>query len=94
MGDDGTNSKMDELIKRLLQKQLRKSGITQHEYDARIEAMKFLYSSFYCAGKHHWLIKQLPHLLEPDTMTQQDWEDYITLSWKWQGVIPDEEVPN
>ena len=84
--DDDTFSKKKKL-EDMITKRMRSTGFTQFEMDSRAEALEFLFISFKSAGKHHWLMQQLPYLLEPDTMTTQDWEDYIDVSWRLHGLI-------
>ena len=86
MSDD--DDKVQKLRKKLT-RSMRDSGYTEFEIRSREEAIEFLYISFSAAGKHHFLIKQLPFLLEPDTMSEQDWKDYIDLSWGWFGLYSD-----
>jgi|TARA_R110000824_G_scaffold41331_3_gene123045 hypothetical protein len=82
--DAGTKRKR---LEELVAKRMRSTGFTQFEMDSRADALEFLFISFKCAGKHHWLMQQLPYLLEPDTMTTQDWEDYIDVSWRLHGLV-------
>ena len=81
--DDPRKKKLEDLIN----KRMRSTGFTQFEMDARAGALEFLFTSFKSAGKHHWLMQQLPYLLEPDTMTIQDWQDYIDISWRLHGLV-------
>ena len=81
--DDNPKKKLEDLIT----KHMRSPGFTQFEVDARADALEFLFISFKSAGKHHWLMQQLPYLLTPDTMTAEDWQDYIDVSWRLYGLM-------
>mgnify|MGYP003654153326 FL=1 len=85
--DDGDDDPKTRKLEELVAKRMRNTGFTQFEIDSRAEALEFLFISFKSAGKHHWLMQQLPYLLEPDTMTIQDWEDYIDVSWRLHGLV-------
>jgi len=74
-------------MKKKLTSILRQNGFTEYEIRRRSEATSFLYASMYASSKHYWLMKQLPYLLKPDTMTEEDWIDYIEFSWKWFSLI-------
>jgi len=87
MNDDDSNPKKKKKLEELITKRMRSTGFTQFEMDSRAEALEFLFISFKSAGKHHWLMQQLPYLLEPDTMTIKDWQDYIDVSWRLHGLV-------
>ena len=88
--DDGF---LKKLRKNILQT-AKSSGYTEFELRSRAEATEFLYLSLYRTGKPHWLIKQIPFLMNPDTMSEQDWIDYLEVNWKWSMLVMDEELLN
>jgi len=91
MSDDDDESVVDFLKKRVA-KMMRTNGYTEHEINARGNAIEFLYISFLKAGKNHWLSKQIPYLLKPDTMSNDEWIDYLDINWKMPALYSDSEV--
>jgi hypothetical protein len=89
-GDDD-ESASNKRLKQKLRKLLKDKGITEFESQSRSTAVQFLYTSFYLASKHHFLIKQFPFLIEPDTMSEEDWLDYIDFNWRWFGIVAVDE---
>lgn len=67
------------LLRKLLQEAEQKS-VTNFEYSSRKEALELLTSlySTYLSGKKN---KQLIYLLENDTMSEEEWELYITMNY-------------
>ena len=83
MGDD---------IKKKILDLIKNTGVTKFEIESRQEALNMLFSSFYTIGMHHFRSKQILYLLEPDTMSKQEWIDYIEFAFTDIGLFDKESV--
>ena len=63
---------------------------TEFEIESRREAFKFLYKTFYCVAHARKHGKQIQALVEPDTMSDDDWALYVELNWKSKGLVDEE----
>ena len=63
---------------------------TEFEIESRREALRFLYKTFYSAINIKKYGNQVQALIEPDTMSDEDWALYIELNWKSKGLINEE----
>ena len=84
--DDDDNTKLGDLRNKVLKK-IKNKGFTEYEIQERTEAAMFLFFSFYKLNKHWFLMKQIPYLMKPDTMSNIDWIDYLEISWEASGLI-------
>jgi hypothetical protein len=91
MSDNDDDDTKTDRLKQKLRKLLKVKGVTEFESESRSEALHFLYTSFYLASKHHFLNKQFPFLIAPDTMSEEDWIDYIDFNWRWYGIVAFDE---
>ena len=81
MGDD---------IKKKILDLIKNTGVTKFEIESRQEALGMLFSSFYTIGMHHFRTKQIKYLLEPDTMSEEEWIDYIEFAFGDIGLFDKE----
>jgi len=84
MADD--DDKFETFRKKMIKK-AKSRGHTDFEIEERTVAAEFLFYSFYRLNKHCFLMKQIPYLIEPDTMSNIDWLDYLELSWQPCGLF-------
>jgi len=63
---------------------------TEFEIQARQAALKFLYKTFYAVSNMRQHGKQIQVLVEPDTMSDEDWALYVELNWRSKGLISEE----
>ncbi|MBO68509.1 MAG: hypothetical protein CL398_09385 [Acidiferrobacteraceae bacterium] len=71
---------------------LKNAGYTQYEVDSRKAALEFLYVSFYFFGIVGKKSKQLKYLINPDTMSDEEWILYLDISWKDEGIVFDDYI--
>jgi|3_EtaG_2_1085321.scaffolds.fasta_scaffold74335_1 hypothetical protein len=88
MSDDNDDP-VDKLRKRLI-RSMRSGGYTDYEIESRAVALEFLYTTFVRSGKNHWLSKQIHYLVRPDTMSNDEWVDYLDINWKLIGLYDDD----
>jgi hypothetical protein len=86
MSDDSKDDKFKTFRENMVKK-AKSRGYTDYEIDERTAATEFLFYSFYKFNKHCFLMKQIPYLLKPDTMSDVDWADYLELSWEVYGLF-------
>ena len=72
---------MSDDIKKKIYDLINNTGITKFELQSRRDALEILFATFYKVGMQHFRSRQLSFLLEPDSMSNDEWVDYIQLAF-------------